>query len=88
MHEAPVETLFARFADTGDPDALAAVFDQLAGKLLLVAAHLDGGADFPWPIGLLAGTYKLGFDMYGEAKGSTTVVVGTEPLQIDLQLAK
>ena len=44
MHEVAVETLFARFADTGDPDALAAVFDQLAGKLLLVAAHLAGGS--------------------------------------------
>ena len=44
MHEVAVETLFARFADTGVPDALAAVFDQLAGKLLLVASHLAGGS--------------------------------------------
>ncbi|HEX6812725.1 MAG TPA: sigma-70 family RNA polymerase sigma factor, partial [Planctomycetota bacterium] len=41
--QTPVETLFARFAATGDPDALAAVFDQFAPRLLLVAAHLAGG---------------------------------------------
>jgi len=64
------------------------VTDAHGAQLVNDMVQLDGGADFPWPIGLLPGTYKLGFDMYGEAKGSTTVVVGTEPLQIDLQLAK
>ncbi len=43
VHEVAVETLFAAFRKTGDADALAAVFDQLAPKLLLVAAHLAGG---------------------------------------------
>lgn len=43
MHEPPVEALFAAFRDTGDVQALAAVFDKLAPQLLLVAAHLAGG---------------------------------------------
>ena len=47
MSVAPPETLFARFRATGDPAALAGVFDQLAPQLLLVAAHLlrDGSAE-------------------------------------------
>jgi RNA polymerase sigma factor (sigma-70 family) len=44
VHEPTVETLFAAFRENGDADALAAVFDRLAPKLLLVAAHLAGGS--------------------------------------------
>jgi RNA polymerase sigma-70 factor (ECF subfamily) len=37
------EALFRRYRETGDPRALAAVFDRYAAHLLLVAAHLAGG---------------------------------------------
>ncbi|MCU0862488.1 MAG: sigma-70 family RNA polymerase sigma factor [Planctomycetes bacterium] len=43
MPEPTTEDLFAAFRETGDPQALAAVFDRLAPQLLLVAAHLVGG---------------------------------------------
>jgi len=41
--EPATEELFVRYRQTGDPQALAAVFDHLAPQLLLVAAHLAGG---------------------------------------------
>lgn len=37
-----LETHFARFQRTGDPAALAVVFDQAAPRLLLLAIHLTG----------------------------------------------
>ncbi|HEU4419141.1 MAG TPA: sigma-70 family RNA polymerase sigma factor, partial [Planctomycetota bacterium] len=37
------ELLFLRYRETGDPQALASVFDRYAPQLLLVAAHLAGG---------------------------------------------
>ena len=33
--------LFLEYRNTGDPEALARVFDRVAPKLLLVAAHLS-----------------------------------------------
>jgi RNA polymerase sigma-70 factor, ECF subfamily len=50
--------------------------------------QLDGGADFRVPIGLAPGMYSLSFAVYGDGKANTTAVVGTEPLQIDLQITK
>lgn len=46
MQRASLEQLFDSFRTTGDADALGAVFDATAPKLLLLAAHLtgDGGA--------------------------------------------
>src|SRR4249920_772810 len=44
MSRPPEDAAFARFAATRDPDALAAVFDATAPKLLLVAMHLCGDA--------------------------------------------
>jgi RNA polymerase sigma-70 factor (ECF subfamily) len=46
MQRASLEQLFESFRTTGDADALGAVFDATAPKLLLLAAHLtgDGGA--------------------------------------------
>ncbi|MCC7065509.1 MAG: sigma-70 family RNA polymerase sigma factor [Planctomycetes bacterium] len=43
MNDATTETLFLRYRETGDAQALALVFDRLAPELLLVAAHLAGG---------------------------------------------
>jgi RNA polymerase sigma-70 factor (ECF subfamily) len=40
----PPETLFRRYRDQGDPAALAAVFDQTAPRLLLLAAHVTPDA--------------------------------------------
>ena len=43
---ARVDAAFAHFARTGDPDALALVFDHVAPRLILIAAHLvDSSAD-------------------------------------------
>ena len=40
----PPETMFRRYRDQGDPAALAAVFDQTAPRLLLLAAHVTPDA--------------------------------------------
>ncbi|MFN9946117.1 MAG: RNA polymerase sigma factor [Planctomycetota bacterium] len=37
-----LEDLFARFATTGDPQALGEVFDRCSGELLPLAMHLTG----------------------------------------------
>ncbi len=43
MNDPSSEALFLHYRETGDAQALARVFDQLAPELLLVAAHLAGG---------------------------------------------
>jgi hypothetical protein len=50
--------------------------------------QLDAGAEFRWRIGLLPGTYTLNFVEMLQGRASTIATVGTEPLQIDLQIAK
>lgn len=44
MSEPTTEALFVQYRARGDAEALALVFDRLAPQLLLVAAHLAGGA--------------------------------------------
>ena len=45
-HSAGIDAAFARFVRSGDPDALALVFDRVAPRLILIAAHLvDTSAD-------------------------------------------
>ena len=43
MSEPSIESLFLRYRDRGDSRALGEVFDRLAPKMQLIAAHLRGG---------------------------------------------
>ena len=43
MQDSPENDAFRRYQSSGDPAAMAEVFDSLAPRLLLLAAHLAGG---------------------------------------------
>jgi hypothetical protein len=65
------------------------VIDAQGQKLVSELMQIDAGAEFRWRIGLLPGTYTLNFtEEMMQGRASTTATVGTEPLQIDLQIAK
>jgi hypothetical protein len=65
-----------------------AIIDAQGTKIVDDMMQLDAGAEFRWRIGLLPGTYTLNFVEMLQGRASTTATVGTEPLQIDLQITK
>jgi hypothetical protein len=67
---------------------LFSVIDAQGTKVVDGMMQLDAGTEFRWRIGLLPGTYTLNFNVMMQGRASTTATVGTEPLQIDLQIAK
>jgi hypothetical protein len=64
------------------------VIDAQGTKVVEDMMQLDAGAEFRWRVGLLPGTYTLNFVEMLQGRASTIATVGTEPLQIDLQIAK
>ena len=64
------------------------ITDAVGAEVVRDMVQIDGKQDFVWRIGLLTGTYSVTASALGDGKVSTTFTVPSEPLRLELQLAK
>ena len=75
------ERLFARYALTGDPNALAEVFDRTAPELLRLALHLSNEADADD----LLQAYQVRLELRRPLRYYPSLGLGTHVIEISLK---